>query len=133
MAYSTYADLVLITGSTESTSTTLPAIILSADHEIDAYLGAAGVTGTAGNTTLKEASLKLSQAGLLELRVQKGTYIASSGEMVNGVDAQAATDITNAARELRKQAFDLLNQYIAAQSTATKGGIHVSRVRSRCC
>jgi hypothetical protein len=129
MAYCTTSELVNLTGTTKS-ATVQGAIIDAADREIGAYLGASGITGSACDA-LKEASLKLSQAGLLNLRVQEGEYIQSSGEFVSGVDATAATDITNAARALRKDAFALLDNYIAAQSTSP-GSVRVSRVRSRC-
>jgi len=129
MAYCTYTELVALTGNTD-TSGNQTAIIEAGDREINAYLASNGITGSACDA-LKEASLKLAQAGLLNLRVQKGEYIQASGEFVNGVDIMAATDMTNASKELRRQAFAILDQYIAAQ-TGTTSSVRVARVRSRC-
>jgi len=129
MAYCTYTELTNLTGSIKS-STIQGAIIDSADREINTYLSAHGVTGAASDA-LKEASLKLSQAGLLELALQEGRYIASDGTMLTGPDISTAMNLHNAIKQLREQAFALLDQYISAQSTSP-GSIRVSRVRSRC-
>lgn len=130
MVYSTYTELVAVTGSTD-TSGNLSSIIAAADREIDVYLLSNGITGTACDA-LKEASLKLSQAGLLEKAIQSGRYISSSGEMVAGVDGAAAPNIPPAIKQLREIAFSILDGYIAAQQDTTTSGIRVSRVRSRC-
>jgi hypothetical protein len=121
MAYCTISELIAVTGSVEDTGV-LDAIIDSADRKINVYLTSKGTSGSEGDAT-KEASLLLSQAGLLDLRVQKGQYIASSGEMVNGVDASAASDITTAANRLKRDAFLILDQY-------SSKGVRISRVRS---
>jgi hypothetical protein len=51
--------------------------------------------------------------------------------MLTGPDISTAMNLHNAIKQLREQAFALLDQYISAQSTSP-GSIRVSRVRSRC-
>lgn len=127
MSYLTVADLVLLTGSTESTSTTLPAIISEAEREVDAYLEARGASGS--GDVCKSATIKLCKANLLELGVQKGTYIQSSGEMVTGPDTNAASSALSMAKYHREDAYRLLNEFIAVQSSlSTPRRMFVRRV-----
>jgi hypothetical protein len=128
--YCTYAELQNLTGSID-TSGNLTAIIEASDREINTYLLSRGITGSACDA-LKEASLKLSQAGLLAKGIQSGRYIAASGEMVNGPDLTASS-ITAAIKQLRDIAFSILDGYIATSEGETVGNVRVSRIRSRCC
>lgn len=115
VSWVTTADLVNVTGSAES-STVLQAIIDDAEREITAYLKARGVTASAVDAC-KVASLKLSKAGLLELWIQKGRYIATSGEFLNGADTSASSSPVSAINLLRKSAYDVLDDYVAVQES----------------
>lgn len=116
MSWITYTDLTNVTGSAES-STVLQAIIDDAEREITAYLKARGVTASASDAC-KTAEIKLSKAGLLEYWIQKGRYITASGEFVTGADTGGAPAIqTNAVRQLRQDAYKVLDDYLAVQTS----------------
>ena len=115
MTYATYTELTNVTGSAES-STILQAVLDDAEREIVAYLKARGVTSSSCDAT-KSAELKIAQAGLLQLRIQKGEVIPVSGEMVASPDPNAASAVMSAYRQLRRDAFQILDDYIAVQSS----------------
>ena len=123
MAYCTTTELVNVTGSSRS-ATILQAIIDEADRKIGAYLKSNGVTGAAGDD-LKSASLTLSKAGLLEYGLQVGDFQASNGDFSSSLNVPAAVEM------LRKEAFEILDQYISSTEGATTS-TRCSRVRSRC-
>ena len=115
MTYASTSDLVNVTGSAES-STVLQAILTDAEREVNAYLKARGVTASSNDATIS-AELKLGHAGLLMYALQSGKAILASGEMVSGVDQAAAWNIPSATRMLREQAFEILDNYVAVQSS----------------
>jgi hypothetical protein len=108
MAYCSTSELTNITGS-DLGSTILGAIIDQGDREIDAFLAKYGITGSATGA-VKAASLKLAQAGVYEL---------------SGNTAQVES-LYNPVRELRKAAFEILSNHVAA---STSSRVVVSRVR----
>ena len=118
MAYCTTAELIALSGTTLDATTILTPIIEAADREIDAYLNAQGITGTSSGAC-KQASLKLSMAGLLERGLHTGTYQAVAG------DFESKADVLKAIETNRKLAFVLLDQFIKANSSDS---IHVRRV-----
>jgi hypothetical protein len=107
MAFCTYTELANLTGSVR-TSTILGAIIDEADRQITAYLKARGVSASACDET-KSASLALSQAGLLRLGLQEGSFQASSG------DFSSSVNVTDACKALETRAFSILDDYISRQ------------------
>ncbi len=108
MTYCTTTELVALSGSTLDTTTILTPIIEAADREIDAYLAPYGLSGSATGA-MKQASLKLSMAGLLERGLHTGDYEAASG------DFESKADVVRAVESNRKAAFHLLDLYIDAQ------------------
>jgi hypothetical protein len=110
MTYCTTDELVALTGSTLNATTVLTPIITAADREIDAYLAPYGLSGSATGA-MKQASLKLSMAGLLERGLHTGDYQAASG------DFDSKADVIRAVESNRKAAFQLLDFYIDAQTS----------------
>lgn len=131
MAYCTYTDLQNQGAPSTISTAQLTAIIVDADREIAAYLVANGVSAPTSSDACTVASISLSKARILEFAVLSGQYIQSSGEMVGGSDPNAAGAVNSAIRSLKKEAYEVLDRYITAQST-NPGSIWVSRVRSRC-
>ena len=107
MAFCTYTELANLTGSVR-TQTILEAIISEADRQVTAYLKARGVSASATDET-KSASLSLSQAGLLRLGLQEGSFQASSG------DFSSSVNVTEAVKALEARAFSILDDYISRQ------------------
>jgi len=107
MAFCTYTELANLTGSVR-TQTVLEAIISEADRQLTAYLKARGVTASACDES-KSASLALSQAGLLRLGLQEGSFQASSGDFTSSVN------VTDACKALETRAFSILDDYISRQ------------------
>ena len=101
MAYCVYTEVQNLCG-TDLSSTILGAIIDEADREIDAYIAPYNLTGSASGA-VKSASLKLSQAGV----IQYGGGYAST------------TDALSAIIELRKEAFNVLDLWISENSTTS--------------
>jgi hypothetical protein len=110
MTYCTTDELVALTGSTLNATTVLTPIITAADREIDAYLAPYGLSGSATGA-MKQASLKLSMAGLLDRGLHTGNYQAASG------DFDSKADVIRAVESNRKAAFQLLDFYIDAQTS----------------
>ena len=108
--YCSTTELVALSGSALDATTILTPIITAADREIDAYLAPYGLSGSADGAC-KQASLKLSMAGLLERGLHTGTYEANSGDFEN------KTDIIKAIESSRKAAFTLLDRHIDAQTS----------------
>ena len=108
--YCSTTELVALSGSTLDASTILTPIITAADREIDAYLAPYGLSGSATGA-MKQASLKLSMAGLLERGLHTGNYQAASG------DFDSKADVIRAVESNRKAAFQLLDLYIDAQTS----------------
>lgn len=123
MAYCTTTELINVTGSSRS-ATILQAIIDEADRKIGAYLKSNGITGVAGDD-LKSASLTLSKAGLLEYGLQVGDFQASNG------DFSSSLNVTSEVDRLRKETFEILDQYISTTEGVTSS-VRCSRIRSRC-
>jgi hypothetical protein len=98
-SYCTTSDVIALTDTSLDT-TTLQAIIDDGDVEINAYLKARGVTGSACAET-KSASMKLANAGLI-LRNPMGA---------EGNQTPMAINI------LRKAAFQTLDDYLATQTS----------------
>jgi hypothetical protein len=111
MAFCTYTELANLTGSVR-TQTVLEAIISEADRQLTAYLKARGVTASACDES-KSASLALSQAGLLRLGLQEGSFQASSGDFTSSVN------VTDACKALETRAFSILDDYISRQVALT--------------
>ena len=107
MAFCTYTELANLTGSVR-TQTVLEAIISEADRQLTAYLKARGVSASACDES-KSASLALSQAGLLRLGLQEGSFQASSGDFTSSVN------VTDACKALETRAFSILDDYISRQ------------------
>lgn len=106
MTYCTTTELVALSGSTLDATTILTPIIEAADREIDAYLAPHNISGAASGAC-KQASLKLSMAGLLERGLHTLTYQASVGN-----DYASNMDVIRAIESNRKRAFVLLDQYV---------------------
>ena len=124
MSYCTTAELVKHTGSALATAT-LQELIDDGDREIDAYLGQFNLSGSASGAC-QSASLKLAKANLLMYNLQAGTMEASQGEMASNVN------VTQAIESLRKQAFELLEQYRNSQTSISAPHlVYVRRVDGR--
>ena len=106
MTYCSTIELVALSGSTLDATTVLTPIIEAADREIDAYLAPHNLSGSASGAC-KQASLKLSMAGLLERGLHTLTYQASVGN-----DYASNMDVIRAIESNRKRAFVLLDQYV---------------------
>lgn len=112
MGYCDTTELVALSGSSLDSTTVLTPIIAAADREIDAYLTPYGLSASSSGAC-KQASLKLSMSGLLERGLHTGDYQATSG------DFQSAVDVIKAIESNRKAAFNLLDQFIASQTTTS--------------
>ena len=108
--YCSTTELVALSGSTLDATEILSPIIDAADREIDAYLAPYGLTGSATGA-IKQASLKLSMAGLLERGLHTGNYQSTSGDFSSSVDTVRAIESN------RKAAYTLLDQYISNQTS----------------
>jgi hypothetical protein len=108
MSYCSATELQSLTG-TDRTDTELQAIIDQADREINLWLKARGVTGSACDE-LKTVSILLSKVGLQELGQPDGSFEASAGDFYTG---NPSRDVAY----LRKTAYGLLNDYLATQTT----------------
>jgi len=124
MAYCTYTDLQNLGAPATVSTAQLTAIIDSADREINIYLSANGVTGSACDA-LKEASIILSKARILEFRVLSSEIIQSSGELISGSELTAAGSANTAIRLLREQAFRILDNYVASSTGSVSSGITI--------
>jgi hypothetical protein len=125
MAFCTYTELANLTGSVR-TQTVLEAIISEADRQLTAYLKARGVTASACDES-KSASLSLSQAGLLRLGLQEGSFQASSGDFTSSVN------ITDACKALETRAFAILDDYISRQvALVTPRRSYMMKAGGRC-
>jgi len=122
-SYCSNAELVAISGSVLAT-TILDAIIAQADREIDIRLAAYGLSGTAGDATLKAASLKLSQAGLLDYGLHTGTYESTSGDFTSSVN------VNTAIKAYQVRAAELLDSYIYIHQSE-ESRVFVRRVNGR--
>lgn len=112
MAFCTYTELQNLSGS-DLSSTILEAIIADGDREIDAYLAPYNLTGSAAGA-VKTASLKLGQAGVMVYgAILTGTGLFGIRLMVE---------------ELRKEAFWILDKWIAENSTSSSSYKMVVRV-----
>jgi|GEM_PF-1145372 len=113
MAYSTYAELAAITGTTLSTAT-LEAIIAQADREINAKLYAAGLTPPVSDDMLKAASLDLAHiAVIVHTRImnEEARHPESAKRWINdGQDREI--------KELRERAWEIVNAYITYSSSS---------------
>lgn len=118
MTYCSTTELVALSGSTLDATTILTPIIEAADREIDAYLSPQNLSGAASGAC-KQASLKLSMAGLLERGLHTGDYQATSGDFTSSVD------VVRAIKANRESAYVLLDQYVKANKSES---IHVRRV-----
>lgn len=117
MTYASTSDLQNVTGiSTDPSATVQQAILDDAERELTAYLKAKGVTASSADPC-KSAELKLAQAGLILYRIQNGEYTQNAGEMVGQADPGAASSMMGAYRQLRRDAFEILDNYIAVQSS----------------
>jgi len=105
MTYCSTTELVALSGSTLDATTILTPIITAADREIDAYLAPHNISGAASGAC-KQASLKLSMAGLLERGLHTGDYQATSGDFTSSVNVVQAIEAN------RQRAFVLLDQYV---------------------
>jgi len=105
MTYCSTTELVALSGSTLDATTILTPIIEAADREIDAYLAPHNLSGSASGAC-KQASLKLSMAGLLERGLHTGDYQATSGDFTSSVNVVQAIEAN------RQRAFVLLDQYV---------------------
>jgi hypothetical protein len=108
--YCSTTELVALTNSKLDPASELTPIIEAADREIDAYLLPYGLSGSATGA-VKQASLKLSMAGLLEYGLHNGDYNISTGGFSSSVD------VVRAVESNRKAAYALLNQHVDAQTT----------------
>jgi hypothetical protein len=125
MAFCTYTELANLTGSVR-TQTVLEAIISEADRQLTAYLKARGVTASACDES-KSASLSLSQAGLLRLGLQEGSFQASSGDFTSSVN------VTDACKALETRAFAILDDYISRQvALVTPRRSYMMKAGGRC-
>lgn len=100
MTYCTVTDVKNVTGS-DLSDTIVTAIIESADREIDAYLAPYGLSGSSSVGACKEASIKLSQAGIYSM----------------AGNTAPTEQLWNPAGMLRKAAFALLDYYIDNQTS----------------
>ncbi|HPD11253.1 MAG TPA: hypothetical protein PLN56_09710 [Methanoregulaceae archaeon] len=122
MGYCTTDELVALSGTTLDATTILTPIIAAADREIDAFLTTYGLTGSSTQGAIKQASLKLSMAGLLERGLHTGIYEAVSGDFEN------KTDIIKAIESNRAAAYKLLEMHVNAQTSITPTTATVRRV-----
>jgi len=122
MGYCTTDELVALSGTTLDATTILTPIIAAADREIDAFLTTYGLTGSSTQGAIKQASLKLSMAGLLERGLHTGVYEAVSGDFEN------KTDIIKAIESNRAAAYKLLEMHVNAQTSITPTTATVRRV-----
>lgn len=111
MTFCSTTELVALSGSTLDTTAVLTPIIEAADREINTYLAPYGLSGSSSVDACKQASLKLSMAGLLERGLHTGDYQAASG------DFDSKADVVRAIESNRKAAYALLDQYIDAQTS----------------
>ena len=111
MSFCTTTDLANVTGSVRSVSI-LQAIIDESDRQVTAYLKARGVGAAAVDET-KSASLLFSQAGLLRLGLQEGSFEARSADFTSSVN------VTSAVTSMEKRAIAILDDYIARQITGS--------------
>jgi len=107
LTFCTTAELVGLSGSTLDTGI-LTSVIEAADREINAYLAPWGLSGNSTGAC-KQASLKLSLAGLLERGLHTGEYQSTSG------DFSSSVDVIRAIESNHKAAYQLLDQYKDAQ------------------
>ena len=110
MAHCTYNQLFFLAEFQEKSSDQITAIIAEADRQVDAYLSASGV-GTGTTDAATSASLALSRALLLELEYQVGMTNK------NDHDFSPPADISYRIKDLRSEAFQILDNYIAIQSS----------------
>lgn len=107
--YCTYTELTYLTGSTLS-QTIQEAIINQAEREVDTYLGPFGLSGS---TSVKDATLHLSIAGLFtryRLDGQKpGSLTLGDYTSTDNIDAAIATH--------RNEGYRLLNLYAVKSTT----------------
>lgn len=122
MGYCTTDELVALSGTTLDATTILTPIIAAADREIDAFLTTYGLTGSSTQGAIKQASLKLSMAGLLERGLHTGIYEAVSGDFEN------KTDVIKAIESNRAAAYKLLEMHVNAQTSITPTTATVRRV-----
>jgi len=122
LTYCNTDELTALSGTTLDATTILTPIITAADREIDAFLAPHGLSGSAAGA-IKQASLKLSMAGLLERGLHTGAYQGQSGDFTSTVDVITAIESN------RKAAYNLLNQYVDAQTSVdTSKSSYVRRV-----
>lgn len=116
MAYSTNAELTLISGTTLSTAIQ-DAIITQSDRLIQTRIYAAHLTPPASDDMLKGASLDLSKAGIITHNRMTGTQTKS----VKVGDITIADDLDVQIKALTASAWASVDAYIAY----TKGAISI--------
>jgi hypothetical protein len=125
MAYSTNAELTLLTGTALST-TIQDAIIAQADREIDARLYEAGLTPPGSDAMLKAASLDLSIAGVMTRARMDGTQPGSLsvGEMTSSDNIDAAI------AELKAKASVIIDAYVRKATAALRQSSRIYKVNA---
>ena len=107
MSYTSTTILAQLTGSSRDTAV-LQAIIDEAGRQVTAYLRAKGIGPNVVDET-QSACLLLSQAGLLRLGLQEGSFEARSADFTSSVN------VTSAVVSMEKRAMAILDDYIARQ------------------
>lgn len=119
----TPTDLIARTGSTLDPSTILQPVLDDAYAEASAYLSPYGLSPSGPQCKLAE--MKYAQAGLMTRMRLDGTKPAS----LSVAGFSSADNIDQAISGLRKQADDILERYIATQTTlANSRKTHVIKV-----
>ncbi len=119
LVYISTSDIENITG-TKVGSTIETAIGEQAEREVVAYLRAKGLTSPSGDI-VKSAVLKLAHAGVLLWYSATGNRIKSdnsTGTVYQDLPDSDATGFQWQAKDLTEQAYRLLDEYAASQTTS---------------
>ncbi len=111
MAYTTYAEVLAITG-TALPQTTVEAIIALSDLEVDSVCARAGVTASATDPAIRTAGVNLAVAAVLTRYRMDGTKESSTLEW------QDRTNVDAAIATYRKQAYEALESYTNQNKSA---------------
>lgn len=110
MSYTTYAEILAMTGTTLP-QVTVESLITLSDLEIDAYCTRAGVSASSTDPAIRTAGVNLAIVNVLTRMRMDGTKESSTLEYSD------RTPIDSAIQTYRKTAYDALDQYVHSGSS----------------
>lgn len=114
MAYCTVEELTVMTGSGLDPTTVLTPIIEAAERRVDATLARSGLAGSPGDADLKEASLHIAIALIVDrqrLTSERPDRLGLGGDLTIGNTTQSEIDYHE------RVAADAVTRYVARTSS----------------